>query len=152
TNHGLALRNDGDQSTDVFAAAHLGNFQFNGVVGDRKKRVPTASWNTTFNDPEFFTRDVRGWASLGYAREMGPTSLTVNGYYDRYHYSGLYPFGSLYDDGAFADAVGGDATVRWHTSRHSFTTGVEQRGNLRQNQWYGLGADRSIDDHRSSHE
>jgi iron complex outermembrane receptor protein len=152
TNHGLSTGNDADRATDFLATARVGDFQFNGVLGDRTKRVPTGSWGTTFNDPGFFTRDVRGWAALGYSHDVGAASVTVNGYYDRYHYSGLYPFGPLYDDGAFADAVGGDATVRWRTGRHAFTTGVEQRSNLRQNQWYGLEAAREIDDHRSSHE
>ncbi|HEV8395643.1 MAG TPA: TonB-dependent receptor [Vicinamibacterales bacterium] len=152
TNSGLAVGNDDDKATDVLASARFGNFQVNGVVGDRKKRVPTGSWGTTFNDPRFFTRDVRGWATLGYTRDMGPMSVTLGGYYDRYHYSGLYPFGGLYDDGAFADAVGGDATVRWRAGRHAFTTGVEQRTNLRQDQWYGLGASREIDDRRTSQE
>jgi hypothetical protein len=100
----------------------------------------------------FFTRDVRGWATVGYTRDMGRRLVSVDGYYDRYHYSGLYPFGPLYDDGAFADAMGGDATVRWRAGRHAFTTGVEQRSNLRQDQWYGLGASREIDDHRTSQE
>jgi iron complex outermembrane receptor protein len=152
TNHGLAVGNDGDQATNVLATARVGNFHFNGVVGDREKRIPTGSWGTTFNDPGFFTRDVRGWATVGYTHDMGPASVTVDGYYDRYHYSGLYPFGSLYDDGSFSDALGSDATVRWRSGRHAFTTGVEQRTNLRQNQWYGLEPNREIDDHRSSQE
>ena len=152
TDHGLAVGNDGDQATDVLATARVGNFHFNGVVGDRKKRIPTGSWGTTFNDPGFFTRDVRGWATVGYTREMGPASVTVDGYYDRYRYSGIYPFEALYDDGSFADALGSDATVRWRSGRHAFTTGVEQRTNLRQNQWYGLGPARDIDDRRSSQE
>jgi outer membrane receptor for ferrienterochelin and colicins len=152
TNNGLATGNDADEATNVLATARVGNFQFNGVVGDRTKRVPTGSWGTTFNDPGYFTRDVRGWGTIGYTRDLGPAALTVGGYYDRYHYSGLYPFGPLYDDGAFSDAVGGDATVRWRTGRHAFTTGVEQRTNLRQNQWYGLGQQRDIDDRRSSQE
>jgi iron complex outermembrane receptor protein len=152
TNHGLAMGNDRDTATNVLATARVGSFQFNGVVGDRKKRVPTGSWGTTFNDPGYFTRDVRGWATVGYTRDMGPVSTTVNGYYDHYRYSGLYPFGSLYDDGALADAVGSDATVRWRNGLHAFTTGVEQRTNMNQDQWYGLGADREVDDRRSSQE
>lgn len=152
TNHGLAIGNDDDQATNVLATARVGNFHFNGVVGDRTKRIPTGSWGTTFNDPAFFTRDVRGWATAGYTHDMGPASVTVDGYYDRYHYSGLYPFEALYDDGSFADALGSDATVRWKHGRHAFTTGVEQRTNLRQDQWYGLGPARDVDDRRSSQE
>jgi outer membrane receptor for ferrienterochelin and colicins len=152
TNGGVAVGNDDDTATNLLATARIGNFQFNGVVGDRTKRVPTGSWGTTFNDPGFFTRDVRGWGTVGYTRDVGRASLTVGGYYDRYRYSGLYPFGPLYDDGSFADAVGGDTTVRWRAGRHAFTTGVEQRTNLRQHQWYGLGPEREIDDRRSSQE
>jgi outer membrane receptor for ferrienterochelin and colicins len=152
TNHGVALGNDGDTSTNFLATARLGNFRVSSVVGDRKKRVPTGSWGTTFNDPGYFTRDVRGWAKASYTRQIGPASITLGGYYDRYRYSGLYPFGPLYDDGAFADALGSDATVRWRAGRHAFTGGLEQRSNLRQNQWYGLGAERDIDDRRTSRE
>jgi iron complex outermembrane receptor protein len=152
TNFGRSLGNDDDGATNLLASARLGSFHISGVVGDRTKRVPTGSWGTDFNHPGFFTRDVRGWGTVGYTRDLGGASVTLGGYYDRYHYSGVYPFGELYDDGSFNDAVGGDATVRWRAGRHALTTGVEQRTNLRQRQWYGVGTQRDIDDHRSSQE
>jgi outer membrane receptor for ferrienterochelin and colicins len=152
TNHGLVNGNDGDEFTQFFASARVGNLQIRGVVGGREKRIPTGAWSTGFNDPNFYTGDVRGWGSATYTRAIGRASLTMGGYYDRYHYYGIYPSDANYQDGAKAQSVGGEAVVRWRSGRHQLTTGLEQRTNLQQDQWYGLPQAFDIDDQRSSHE
>jgi outer membrane receptor for ferrienterochelin and colicins len=152
TNNGLSIANDGDEATDFLASARVGDLQLRGVLGQREKRIPTAAWSTNFNDPNFYTRDARGWGAASYTATIGGAGLTVGGYYDHYHYSGIYPADDNYLDGAKARAAGGDATVRWRSGRHQLTTGVEERSNLQQDQWYGLPQAYDIDDRRSSHE
>src|SRR6185503_14840391 len=60
---------DGDKSGKLFGSA-------------REKRVPTASWQTNFGDPRFFTRDTRGWASAGYTRDVRGTTIQGRGFFD----------------------------------------------------------------------
>jgi outer membrane receptor protein involved in Fe transport len=152
SNFGMVVGGDSDTATNLLASARLGRLQLRGVVGSREKSVPTGAWGTDFNDPRFVTSDMRGWVGVGYSREVGAASVDVNGFYDRYHYTGTYPFGELYDDGAITNAVGSEVTVRWRSGRHLFTTGGEQRTNTRQDQWYGTAESREIDDRRSSNE
>jgi len=143
---------DGDQSTKLFASARLGNLHLQSAFSEREKRIPTASWDTTFGDPRFFTRDSRGWASATYARDIGHTAFQGRAYYDHYGYYGDYPAELVSFDGAASDAIGVDLTARRKLQRHSVTFGVDQRINLRQDQWNGDAATMYVDDRRVSHE
>jgi iron complex outermembrane receptor protein len=151
-NQGLVVGGDHDAATDFLASARLGRLQLRAVVGDREKHIPTGSWGTDFSDTRYYTRDTRAWGSVGYNRDLGKADISVGGYVDHYRYSGAYPFGRLFDDGSVADAIGTEATVRWQSGRHLFTTGAEQRTNVRQNQFYGIGNDWTIYDRRHSQE
>lgn len=142
TNYGWAYGLDGEQSTTAFAAATLGRWRLQSLIGTRRKEVPTASWSTAFNDDRFETTDTRGWVTASYERPVGAASLSVRGFYDAYEYSGAYPYAYdesviVADDGARMDIVGGDATLHRRLGRrHLVTLGFEQRSNLRQDQWY----------------
>jgi outer membrane cobalamin receptor len=151
TNGGLAVNLDGDKTTKLFASATLGRWRFQSVFSEREKRVPTASWGTTFGDSGFFTGDTRAWANGSYTREVKGATVHGRAYVDHYQYYGDYPFDTLETDGSQADAVGGEVSVRQRIGRHSLTVGVEQRTNIRQNQWYA-GAGVTIDDQRHSNE
>jgi len=153
TNGGLALNLDGDKTTKLLGSATLGRWRFQSVFSEREKRVPTASWGTTFGDSRYFTGDTRAWASAAYTREIKGATVHSRAYVDHYKYYGDYPFNPLAIDGSLADAVGGEVSVRHRIGRHALTVGVEQRTNIRQNQWYGDDATHlSIDDQRHSSE
>jgi iron complex outermembrane receptor protein len=152
SNFGTVAGNDRDIATNLLASARVGRLQLRGVLGSREKQVPTGAWGTDFNDPRFATTDLRGWFSAAYSKEVRRASVEINGFYDRYRYTGTYPFGDLFDDGAITNAVGGETTVRWRAGRHLFTAGGQQRTNTRQDQWYGSVDGRLIDDRRSSNE
>ena len=143
---------DGDKSGKLFGSARIGGLQLQAAFGEREKRVPTASWQTPFGDPRFFTRDTRGWGSVSYSREAGRTTIEARGYADHYRYYGDYPGELLSLDTAVADAVGAEFSVRRYVGRHAVTVGVDQRTNLRQNQLNADAMATFVDDRRSSHE
>jgi outer membrane receptor for ferrienterochelin and colicins len=143
---------DGDKSSKLFGSVRVGALQFQGAFAEREKRVPTASWQTNFGDPRFFTNDTRAWASVDYTRDLGGTTVQARGYSDHYRYYGDYPGTLVSFDSAVADAVGAEFSGRRRLGRHAVTVGVDQRTNLRQNQFNADAALTYVDDHRSSHE
>jgi iron complex outermembrane receptor protein len=143
---------DGDKSGKLFGSARAGGLQFQGAFAEREKRVPTASWETKFGDPRFFTRDTRGWASAGYTRDVRGTTVQGRGFFDHYAYYGDYPGEVVSFDGATANTLGAELSLRRQLSRHNITTGIDQRTNLREDQWNGDATTLYIDDRRSSHE
>jgi iron complex outermembrane receptor protein len=152
TNSGIATDLDGDTATRLYGAATFGGVRLQGVFGERKKRIPTASWDTTFGDSRFMTRDRRSWASASYTGDIGPTGIDTRAYYDHYGYTGDYPYDRAVSvDSAVADAIGGEVSVRRRFGRHLFTVGIEPRFNLRQNQMNTDG-ESMLEDRRSSQE
>ena len=143
---------DGDKSSKLFGSARVGGLQFHAAFAEREKRVPTASWQTTFGDSRFFTRDTRGWASASYAREAGHATVQARGYVDHYSYYGDYPGDVLSFDSALADSLGAEFSARQRFGRHALTAGVDQRTNLRENQLNGDAVSMYLEDRRSSHE
>jgi len=65
---------------------------FQGVYSSRTKHVPTAAFDSSFNDPRFKTIDAHGWADLQYRREL-PRGWQITGraYYDNDNYDGFWP-------------------------------------------------------------
>jgi len=149
---GTAYDLDGDKSSKLFGSVRAGGLHVQAALGEREKRIPTASWQTNFGDPRFFTRDTRGWASASYTRDTRGMSIQGRGYYDHYGYYGDYPGEVVNFDGSVADAVGAELSVRRRVGRHALTGGVDQRTNLRQDQWNGDATTMYVDDRRSSHE
>ena len=94
---------------------------------------------------------AHGSARRTCARRAGVT-IQGRGYYDHYDYYGDYPGEVVSFDGAKADTLGAELSLRRRFGRHAITTGVDQRTNLRQDQWNGDAAVMYVDDHRSSHE
>src|SRR5262249_50635860 len=87
TNNGIAENLDTDTTERFLATASLKGFTFQSVYGSREKKVPTAAYATTFNDPHFKTKDARGFADLRYERTVGNgIDLTGRVYYDEYNY------------------------------------------------------------------
>ena len=149
---GTAFDLDGDETSKLFGSARLGGLHVQGAFAEREKRVPTASWQTNFGDSRFFTRDTRGWVGASYTREAHGVTFDGRGYFDHYGYYGDYPADIINFDGARTDVVGAELSMRRRVSRHTLTAGVDQRTNLRQDQWNGDVRGLYIDDRRSSHE
>jgi outer membrane receptor for ferrienterochelin and colicins len=156
TNNGFARNIDGDSSAQVFSDLQYGNFRVQGLYSSRMKIVPTASYETNFNDPGTRTTDTRGYVDVAYHRSISSlTDLDLRTYYDAYRYYGTYAYGGtnspdryLNFDSSEADWVGVEAIVGHQVGRHRITVGADYEHNLRVDQLnYDAGQPPVVDDH-----
>lgn len=136
---GEAVDLDRDESVGLTGSFSAGRMSFRGGFGDRRKRVPTASFVTAFGDPRYATTDRRGYVIAEYDGALAGGWLG-NGKvsYDYYGFEGLYPLDygsgqtSLWLDAAQSQTVAGELTVRRRLgSAQLFTGGVEIRRQFR---------------------
>ena len=145
TNNGIADRLDAEGAKQFYGRVNQGGLTITGMYGTRHKNVPTASTGTQFNQ-QFWreeTTDRHGLFDVDYGRSFGETRLTLRGAYDRFSYSGTYPF-IVESDGTptFVGLTEGLGS-RWSASagvtrafagRHTLRAGVEFIDNLHQDQ------------------
>jgi iron complex outermembrane receptor protein len=90
SNYGLALNADDDQAQQLFGNFSYHNFRLQALYGSREKGVPTASWETTFNDSRTRTTDIRSYLDLQYDRKLSAdTDFMGRLYFDQYEYHGV---------------------------------------------------------------
>jgi outer membrane receptor for ferrienterochelin and colicins len=158
TNNGFAEDVDGDRDAHAFADLQHGNFRVQGLFGTRTKIIPTASFDTNFNDPANRTTDTRGYLDVGYHRSLtSRTNLDLGAYYDAYRYDGTYAYGSAdllprylnFDEGR-ADWIGAEATLEHAMGQHRIVIGGDYQYSLRVNQkTYNAGQAPILDDRRT---
>ena len=145
TNGGVAEHLDDEESGQLFGRLRFPNFTLSGAYGDRTKGVPTASYDTVFNDPSLRTGDSHGFIDAEYGRTLRGTQVVLRAYADRYRYDGTYPYESgedalvsVFRDYAIGTWAGSEARfTRTLRQRHSITAGTEFRRNFRQAQGGG---------------
>lgn len=146
TNDGIAAGMDGERQAGVYGSASLGGFDVRGAYSSRMKEVPTAAFETIFNDPRFKTWDDRAWVDLSWAKAFGArTEVNARAYYDWFHYYGDYPYEDttvvppvqiLNKDGARAQWYGVELLVSHrYGDSHYVSVGGEYRNAFRLNQW-----------------
>jgi iron complex outermembrane receptor protein len=151
TNGGVAEHLDDETAGQLFGRIKFADFTLTGVYGDRTKGVPTASYDTVFNDPRLRTEDLRSFIDGEYDGALGGTQVVLRAYIDRYHYDGSYPLQDAEDapivlsrDYAIGTWAGSEArftrNLRW---RQAITAGTEFRRSFRQAQ--GATIDGSFD-------
>jgi outer membrane receptor for ferrienterochelin and colicins len=137
TNGGWAEGVDGDEYRSAFAKLSRGDLSLEAAYASREKVVPTASFETVFNDPRNRTTDERVFLALKHDREIGQRSRVITTLsYDSYAYDGTY----VYTDGLQQDTGRG----AWWTAesqyvgslgdKNKLTAGAEWRENTRQDQ------------------
>ncbi|MFL6547932.1 MAG: TonB-dependent receptor plug domain-containing protein [Povalibacter sp.] len=147
TNNGIAERLDGEESSNVFASVNYKDLALSAYASDRAKNVPTASFETLFNDDREQTSDGRYYLDLSYQHAFASGShLEARGFYDRSTYGGDYP----YDYAAPGDPVDAVVSVdrglgewigaEWQLTmplwgQHKLMVGGEYRDNLQENQY-----------------
>lgn len=145
TNHGIAENTDHDQFGQFFANLAYRDFSLQAVYGSREKGIPTASFDTVFNDPRNRTTDAQGYLDLKYERSFGNQwELLGRLYYDQYNYVGDYMYDSpesatpslvMNKDVGRGKWWGGELKIaKTFLERHKFTLGSEFRHNLEQDQ------------------
>jgi iron complex outermembrane receptor protein len=111
------------------------------AVSSRRKGIPTAAYETRFNEPGTETTDtiahVDGRYSTRLARRFG---LEAHATYDAYDYDGAYRYDrddggvGTFDDWCSARSAGAEVAVAGRLGRHTVTTGVEGRWDFREEQ------------------
>jgi outer membrane receptor for ferrienterochelin and colicins len=145
TNNGVAEGLDGEGAKQFYGRLNKGGLSITGMYGTRRKTVPTASSATQFNQQLWREEatDRHGLFDVDYGRSFGETRLTLRGAYDRFSYSGTYPF-AVESDGTptmvgLTEGLGSRWTAtagvtRAFASRHTLRAGVEFIDNLHQDQ------------------
>ena len=139
---GHTYRSDYDGSKSVYARISLSDFTLTGLLGSRKKGIPTGAYQTVFNDPNTRTIDERGYLNLGY-RKVYSDSIEVSAqlFYDHYRYDGVYktdntPSANVTNlDTALGTSWGAESDVTFFPLPETkLSLGFEFRHNLTQNQ------------------
>jgi outer membrane receptor for ferrienterochelin and colicins len=145
-NEGVANDLDEENALSLFTKLRHGSWSLAAYFNDRNKQVPTASFDTTFNDPGEETRDRRSYVELTYDRHLSDAlDLQARAYYDDYLYRGAYPYdlalpGDPSDPVMYRDAaIGKWFGTEWQlTARfagiHTLQVGGEYRDNRREYQ------------------
>ncbi len=137
TNNGVAENADGDTYGRVFAKLSSGNYTVELGASSREKFVPTASFGTTFNDPDTSTIDTRGFVNFKVDREVSAKSRFVGTLsYDAYRYKGYYVYpGAALKDYGYGQWWSGEAQlINDVGARHKVIGGTEFRYNTEQDQ------------------
>ena len=143
SNHGVAVNADDDQSQQLFGNFSYRNFKFQTLYGSREKGVPTASYDTKFNDPRTRTTDIRSYLDLQYDRKLSATTDFMGRlYFDQYEYHGVNAYfdptsGAAYlnDDLTRGKWAGTEISLsRKVLEKHRFSAGAEFRRNFLQEQ------------------
>ena len=143
-NHGVAHNLDREHAWNLYGSLTWNDFTFSAAYVARDKHIPTASWQSLFNDPLYNTEDDHGYLDLKWQKSLDENNdVMARVYGDDYRYTALYPNtpaiagndGSSRDDDV-AETLGAEVqwVRRWH--EHVFTLGGEVLDNLRQDQAY----------------
>ena len=137
TNHGITEGTDGEASRSFFLSVAKSGFQLEAAHAWRRKGIPTASFETTFDDPGNRTWDEATLVQLRHERTVG-TDLTFVGrlHYGRYAYDGHYAYeGGDSPDLARGQWWGLDTNGTWSgLPRQLISFGVEYQDDFRQDQ------------------
>jgi iron complex outermembrane receptor protein len=145
-NNGIANRIDGEDATSFLSTVRYEDLTFSAFWSERGKDVPTASYDTVFNDPREHTDDYRAYLDVKYDHRFGDHLwLQARAFYDEYVYTGIYPY-DFAEPGSDPDVVlyQDDSDGRWLGTewqltaqlpeRHTVVVGGEYRDNLRERQ------------------
>ena len=127
TNHGVATNLDWERYFGFAGSIHYSDFCLSGLATSRKKGVPTASWNSRFNDQSEWTLDQREFMEVKFERRISPDkSLQARAYVDHYFYDGQQPLDLMNYDAADGRWAGAEAHLVWDVlANNRLTAGVE---------------------------
>jgi outer membrane receptor for ferrienterochelin and colicins len=93
TNNGTASGVDDEQYGKTLLTASFRDFTFQAAYASRDKTIPTASWETVFNDPANFAKDKHGYLDVRYEKILpNDWGVLARLYYDQYRYSESYQY------------------------------------------------------------
>jgi outer membrane receptor for ferrienterochelin and colicins len=136
-NNGVTGHTDYDRFHDVLAKFSYGGFVLEGAYSSRTKGIPTASFDTDFNDSRNSTVDEGWFADLKYERSLDSgVDLMGRLFYDSCEFDGSYVYGGVVQkDLGHGRWWGGETQVSTTLfDRNKITAGLEYRDNYRQDQ------------------
>ncbi|GFE83922.1 hypothetical protein GCM10011487_59220 [Steroidobacter agaridevorans] len=145
-NDGFAADRDDEKASKFFSSLRYGDFAASLYLSDRHKQIPTASFDTIFDDPRAMTDDMRGYLELSYKRALTErASLNVRASYDSYQYEGDFPMNyALLGEGDYEAIARDEMRGEWlnsevqltllPTDRYTIIVGAEYRTSLREYQ------------------
>lgn len=130
-NSGLAENSDGESVYSLFGKLHYKDFHLQGILFDRSKEVPTASYSSIFNDGREETFDGRYFIELEYTPQLTQNlGLLIRAYDDWYRYKADYPYDypplTLNKDDTPGRWYGGELRIDWKVfEQNRLMAGVE---------------------------
>ncbi|RDH86564.1 MAG: TonB-dependent receptor [endosymbiont of Escarpia spicata] len=147
SNNGIAENADDANNRNLYAKLSYGDFTLSGVYEEYEKGIPTASYETIFNDSRTRTWEGHAYLDLKYQHLMGNgADVTARLFYDDSWYNGDWTYdyadpGDPPDEVVFKEEADGDwwgaeAQVTQELfENHRLTLGTEYRNNLREKQY-----------------
>ena len=161
-NGGVAAGADYEEGRNLFGKVSFGDFTVQGDFTERTKGIPTASYETVFNDAGTFTTDGSKRLGVSYEhRSRGGLGITGRVGYDDIYEDGEYVYDWAEEEGDPADLVTyvdriqtqritSEITLTKQLSdRHRVVAGSEYRNNFKMHQ-KGFDLDVYQDDTRDS--
>ncbi len=148
-NQGVAENMDDGRARSAFGSISWHGVSLEAGMVDRRKTWPTAPYASEgavviFNDPHFFTRDVRSFANLKYEHTFeNGWEIMGRAYYDHYRFDAQYPYDYmdplqpvyLNQDFGYSDSLGLETQVsKRFFEKHRATAGLEFRSDFRLDQ------------------
>ena len=141
TNNGVAQGMDQDRADRLFGKLSYGSFTLEAGFVNRKKFVPTGSYDTTFNQSPSYALDQQFFADLRFNADLNEyLNLFAHLYYGRYDYASDYPYIdarsiSINRDETYAQWAGAEyKLISTHFDRHKLVFGGEYQNNYQQDQ------------------
>ena len=138
-NNGVAHNLDSDRYRNYFGKLNVAGFTLTGGYSERDKSVPTASFGTVFNDPNYMVSDGASFMNLDYYGTMSQRwDASAHLFQGRYFYDGIYPnMGApvtLNHDLSRSAWWGTEVKLIGSLEKHKVVAGVEYQNNYRQDQ------------------
>lgn len=163
TNNGVAENADREEAENFYLRVRYGELTLSGAFVARKKHIPTASWETVFNDSRYYTYDAHGYLDLEWRHSLAEGGdVMARAYYDDYRYEAEYPGAPYVDefdrgltrDDGVGRMVGAELQWSRRWNLHTVTVGGEARRHLALDQSYYAIAPRDtmLDSRRRSYD
>ena len=143
-NGGIAEGMDLERTSRVFSKLSYGDFTLRGGYVDRYKRIPTAAFDTLFNDTENYSVDSQAYIDLDYLTQISPDlGLEVRGFHHWYDYHAISPYDNNFGQPPLLRVINYEmANARWwggeikltgtQFADHKWITGLEIQHDQRQ--------------------
>jgi iron complex outermembrane receptor protein len=137
TNNGIARNLDGDRYDSFFGKLAYAGFTLTGGYSSRDKAVPTAFYDTTFNDPNTEFSDGSAFVDLGYYGALGQRwDIAAHVFRGHYSFDGIYPYAAaLNKDETRGAWWGTELKFVGRLEKHKVVMGAEYQDNFRQDQF-----------------